>query len=804
MTLTGDPPAAGAAIHEVAAAPAPATGGVGTLAAIVIGLMAGSVYRQGAFYPLDAFGLAVVSVPLAVAAFPRNRDRHGVAVSLALGGLILWWLIRALLERSPVAFLPLGASLLGFLAAFLVVRSLATRDRSRVAMAIVAIGALTAAVGVVGVLLRVHPLAQQADGVWQLSTTLTYPAGAAVLFIIALLVAMSLDLHARLPRAALCLCLAGLIGTRSHWDLLALACGALVVPVRRWSEALWPLAMGSVAGLVVVASSTGRRPSWLIGAAVAVVVVASTLTRRPPLPGARRGLSAAGVVIVAGFTVLLMVHPPVGRNPGQPADQNQTLAWSASTEAWRSSVVTGVGPPRLDTAHDAVDTYPGFVPNGYLTITADAGLLGALLLLGAGAAVVATIRRRDLLSSCAAAAVVAFAVAGFVDFDWQLPTLALLGGCVAGIASEPAGPAISPPTTTARWRLSRVPAGTLVVAWVVVVGLVMAAQFLVGATQEAGGIPRVQSAPPPRTATPEDPGRLILTGPDATDPFMLKIGARYYLYTGEGLSVMNVPLRIGSRPGRWGKPVDVLPRLPSWAEGGLTWAPDVHQVAGGWALYFTALLRGVTPYTHCIGSAFATSPAGPFVPTDHPFVCQLDHRGSIDPRVFVTTGNHLILLWKSEDNANPSVSGPDQNGYTGIYAQDLSANGRVLLGQPVKIFAPSEPWEGTIVEAPDMVEAWGTYWLFFSGNWYYSTSYGIGVAACQSPFGPCSDPEPAPFLGSNQQGAGPGESSIFRDGHNIYMLYNPFRANDPGPDIARPVAMTRLGFTPEGPYLAAP
>ena len=109
---------------------------------------------------------------------------------------------------------------------------------------------------------------------------------------------------------------------------------------------------------------------------------------------------------------------------------------------------------------------------------------------------------------------------------------------------------------------------------------------------------------------------------------------------------------------------------------------------------------------------------------------------------------------------------------------------------------------GTIVEAPDMVEAWGTYWLFFSGNWYWSTMYGIGVAACQSPFGPCTDVSPKPFVGTNRQGAGPGEESIFQDGSAVYLLYNPFRANDPGPDIPRPAVMTRLGFTPFGPYLA--
>jgi hypothetical protein len=162
------------------------------------------------------------------------------------------------------------------------------------------------------------------------------------------------------------------------------------------------------------------------------------------------------------------------------------------------------------------------------------------------------------------------------------------------------------------------------------------------------------------------------------------------------------------------------------------------------------------------------------------------------------------MLWKSEDNANPHVPGPDQNGQTGIYAQDLSADGRTLLGQAVKILGPTQSWEGSIVEAPDMIEAWGTYWLFFSGNWYYSSSYGIGVAACQTPFGPCADVNPAPFLGSNLQGSGPGEESLFVDGADVWLVYNPFQSNDPGPVIPRPAVMTRLGFTPQGPYLAAP
>jgi hypothetical protein len=359
-------------------------------------------------------------------------------------------------------------------------------------------------------------------------------------------------------------------------------------------------------------------------------------------------------------------------------------------------------------------------------------------------------------------------------------------------------------TTTERGRVS--PA-----RWVACVVVLVAAQLVVGSNQHAGGAVRAtQTTGAPRGAEPTPlvstvaPARLILTDKyDATDPFLLTVGDRHYLYTSEGATFLDVPLWIGTKLGHWGRLIDAMPRLPAWAAGGLTWAPDVQKVAGGWALYFSARLQGVSPSTHCIGAAFARSPTGPFVPTAHPFICQLAHRGSIDARVFVEADGHLVMLWKSEDNANPGVPGPDQDGATGIYAQNLSANGRTLLGAPVKILAPSQPWESTIVEAPDMIEAWGTYWLFFSGNWFNSPNYGIGAAQCQGPLGPCTDSDPAPFLGSNWQGLGPGEESIATVGRAVYLVYNPFRDSVPDPVIPRPVAMARLGFTPMGPYLAA-
>ena len=556
--------------------------------------------------------------------------------------------------------------------------------------------------------------------------------------------------------------------------------------------------MGVLAGVVVVVSASGH-----LGLVALNRVGRGDRGRgRPALaPGpydVSTGVAVVVLLVVAAGVAVLLLRPPGIAGPAQPPSQGQTLAWSASAHSWRSSVTGGVGPAIVHASAQPVDRYPGVTPDTYLTVLADGGVIGAALLVGGAATAAWGCRRRDALTSCAAGAAVAFAVAGAVSPAWELPALALLGGCVVGLATRPSEARL-PPRHPAAERGER-PAlrwGLAVVALVVV-------QTSVGFARDAGGgLVVAQSNAPPPTPTPSAPARYILTGPDVTDPYMLEWHGTYYIYTSEGTSDLNVPVRTGPKPGRWGPPSDACPVSRAGPQAVSTWAPDVHQVAGGWALYFSALLRGSQPADplHRCGLRFVACRSLRRLRST--FVCQLDHRGSIDPRVFVD-GSRLVLLWKSDDNANPYVPGPDQNGNTGIYSQGLSADGRELIGQPVKILGPSQSWEGTIVEAPDMVEAWGTYWLFFSANWYYSASYGIGVAACETPFGPCSDVSPKPFIGSNRQGLGPGEESVFEKGTNVYLVYNPFRADDPGPVIPRPAVMARVGFTPEGPYLAAP
>jgi beta-xylosidase len=310
---------------------------------------------------------------------------------------------------------------------------------------------------------------------------------------------------------------------------------------------------------------------------------------------------------------------------------------------------------------------------------------------------------------------------------------------------------------------------------------------------------RIPYYEPPNSPDPSAPGTTIISGADQPDPFMIVDGGRHYLFTSQDMVPANVPVRSGTTVGQWGPMTDALPELPPWAETGNTWAPDVHRFGKHYILYFTAEVKDQGTQIECIGNAISTKVDGPYLAAAAPLICQLGQGGSIDPRTFIDAGGQPYLLWKSDENSNVGGTAP-----TNIYSQPLSADGEHLVGQPSRMFGPDEPWQGRIVEAPDMVLVRGVYYLFYSGGWFNQPSYAIGVARCAGPVGPCIDTSPEPLMSSNAQGAGPGEESVFSDAAGVWLLYTPFRSTLPLPGPPRPVAMTHLGFGPSGPYVAAP
>jgi beta-xylosidase len=311
------------------------------------------------------------------------------------------------------------------------------------------------------------------------------------------------------------------------------------------------------------------------------------------------------------------------------------------------------------------------------------------------------------------------------------------------------------------------------------------------------------TAPPP--ADPGSPAKIITPFQDRPNPFVLVANGGYYLYSSApSILVNNIPVQFSTDREHWGPISDALPVLPAWANGGGTWAPDVRWVGGRYVMYFTALVKWQPAKTECIGTATASTPAGPFTPSQAPWpgapgllVCQTDHRGSIDPRTFIDSMGTMWLDWKSDDNADT-----EGTSHTSIYAQRLSSDGLGLVGPATVILTADQPWEGRIVEAPQMVLWSHRYWLFYSGNWFNQPYYAIGMAECAGPSGPCSKPSPRPFLASNAQGQGPGESSLFSDDNGLWIVYGPLAVRY-RTDTPRPVALAHIAFDASGPYLAA-
>jgi GH43 family beta-xylosidase len=338
-----------------------------------------------------------------------------------------------------------------------------------------------------------------------------------------------------------------------------------------------------------------------------------------------------------------------------------------------------------------------------------------------------------------------------------------------------------------------------------------------GGARAVGGsttsIPESAATRPPATADATRPGVAVNSGQDQSDPFLLLDRGRYLLYTSGipasgSTRAVNVPVARTSNFVTWSKVTDALPVLPRWAVTGYTWAPDVHRFGSGWVLYFSAGVRETD--RQCIGVATGPSPTGPFTARGTPFICQSALGGSIDPRVFTDRDGAEWMLWKSDQNIG-GASTP-----TTMWSQRLSADGLRLVGTPSVLMRPDKPWEGTVVEAPDMIRVGTDYWLVFSGNWFNQPDYAVGAALCAGPAGPCADTSPTPLLASNAQGFGPGEASLFADAHGIWLLYSPWFFPSAAPHSAvtkaslatdnarrRQVDITRIGVAASGPYLAA-
>lgn len=107
---------------------------------------------------------------------------------------------------------------------------------------------------------------------------------------------------------------------------------------------------------------------------------------------------------------------------------------------------------------------------------------------------------------------------------------------------------------------------------------------------------------------------------------------------------------------------------------------------------------------------------------------------------------------------------------TPMYAQQLSADGQHLVGQPTKILENDLPWEAHLVEGMWVTEHNDTFYLFYAGNDFSTDQYGIGVAVSKSPLGPFTKMH-EPFLKSTADWWAPGHPSVVMDMEGKYHMF---------------------------------
>jgi O-antigen ligase len=311
---------------------------------------------------------------------------------------------------------------------------------------------MAAVMGIVACNLRLYPYAISAQGLWRLSSTITYSNAAGLLFAMVLLIATSPLFVTIWTRLAVAVCASGLIATQSRSAVLAVVICFLVFARRELILYVWALIVGTVSGLITVAASSGvgSRP---VALALSLLVIgalplAGALTRsaraerraRQRRPGSALFAVLAALVLLC---LLVLARSEVVKRIDYGSDVGRVREWGAALSQFRSSPWTGSGPDMLLPLHgNGGVTY--FAHNEYLQVLAGGGVVGGALLIAAVIAIVHHLRHPSAgRQGSLYAALAAFAIAGFFDFTWHVPSVAILAGATLGFATLQRLPSVS-------------------------------------------------------------------------------------------------------------------------------------------------------------------------------------------------------------------------------------------------------------------------------------------------------------------------------------------------------------------------
>ena len=446
--------------HQLAATRPDAAPALPLHALILVAALAAAILGQGAYYTA---GQRVVAVTLALAtiatlrAQPWTRRDASLAPLAACAALAGWALLSAALAGRVAGARATVMLLAGIAAVLVICRQTTPAQRDALAGAVVAVGALAAATGWIGVAWRHTPWALPDQGLWRAATTFSYANAAAGLLVpLTLLAFAQRAAHPRSPSLTLggCLLLVGVGATLSRGGAVSLTLGIAVLawllgPVRL-VRAAGPCALGAAVALIGLApsipASEPPHPGLAAGSLVVGLLVAVGLS---VLGGRAATAVVVGIALVGAAlipSVLASVPPAILHSRVSLMSSDRINSARAALRVAERRPLTGAGPEQAAlfwvdaNGHTLTIQY---VHNEYLQVLAELGTVGLALLLAFLALLARVVwRGRNVAGTPAtwagvAAALLALALHSGLDFLWHLPAIPLTGAVLVGLTTLP-------------------------------------------------------------------------------------------------------------------------------------------------------------------------------------------------------------------------------------------------------------------------------------------------------------------------------------------------------------------------------
>ncbi len=290
------------------------------------------------------------------------------------------------------------------------------------------------------------------------------------------------------------------------------------------------------------------------------------------------------------------------------------------------------------------------------------------------------------------------------------------------------------------------------------------------------------------------------------DPFVLKVGDRYYAYgTGESALMDGRVFEVLESDDlvNWRSLGGALQLLESGERD--YWAPEVAHDGERFYLYYSA---GNGDLGHRLRVAVADHPAGPFV--DSGVILTGDDPFTIDAHPFRDDDGQWYMYYARDFLDGERVG-------TALSVDRMTSMTR-LSGNPTTVLRASADWQlyarqrpmygrtydWHTLEGPFVVKRGGRYYCFYSGGAWPEPSYGVSYGVATHPLGPWSEPKrDSPTVLRTIPGhvIGPGHNSVVigPDGAD-YLIYHAWDAQKTG----RRMCIDRLEWTEEGPVTDGP